>query len=258
MGRDRESRLSRIRQSGTVRSHQPSACTIARRFLPIKAVLFDADGVIQRPAPERQERFRALLGPKEKHLDEFMAELWAAEGPTLAGNEDFAAALSRVLDRWRCEGSLEEALQAWAMLAVETAIVETIARLRLAGTRCYLASNQEAHRARYMSETLGYASTFDGEFYSCHMGVAKPDPAYFRSVLMEIQLSGDNVLFLDDPRGQRGRGARSGPACRGVHGREWTRQPPPHVPLVRHRRSMRSPLPHPACGDAYASPAPPA
>ena len=166
--------------------------------MDIEAVLFDADGVIQRPAPARQQKLRALLGPRENHLDDFMADLWAAEHPALTGQADFASALSRVLDRWKCRGSVEDALQAWTMVAVEAAIVDTIKGLRQTGIRCYLGTNQESHRAHYMSDALGYASLFDGEFYSCYMGLMKPDPEYFRSVLNEVQLPANRVLFLDD------------------------------------------------------------
>jgi putative hydrolase of the HAD superfamily len=49
-----------------------------------------------------------------------------------------------------------------------------------------------------MSETLGYGDLFDAEFYSCHLGVAKPDGSYFERILDTLGLDADRVLFLDD------------------------------------------------------------
>ena len=61
-----------------------------------------------------------------------------------------------------------------------------------------IASSQEAHRANYMSTTLGYRHLFDHEFYSCDLGFVKPDKEYFRSVLNRLGLEPSTILFLDD------------------------------------------------------------
>jgi putative hydrolase of the HAD superfamily len=73
-----------------------------------------------------------------------------------------------------------------------------IASLRASGHGCYLASNQEAYRATYMSETLRYRTVFDGEFYSCTIGYVKPAPAYFRAILDATALRAEETLFIDD------------------------------------------------------------
>jgi hypothetical protein len=49
-----------------------------------------------------------------------------------------------------------------------------------------------------MSEILGYKEAFDREFYSCDVGLAKPDLEYFRSILRELGIPPENVLFIDD------------------------------------------------------------
>ena len=49
-----------------------------------------------------------------------------------------------------------------------------------------------------MSEELGYANIFDGEFYSCRVGHKKPDIEYFETVLDAIALTRERVLFIDD------------------------------------------------------------
>ena len=72
------------------------------------------------------------------------------------------------------------------------------AELRQAGVCCALATNQNAHRARYMSDELGYARAFDHAFYSCDIGFTKPDPRFFQAVLDVLPYPPDHVLFIDD------------------------------------------------------------
>ena len=56
----------------------------------ITTILFDADGVLQRPNPQRRARWIEVLGP-DKSVDDFLHELFAAEAPALAGRGSFTA-----------------------------------------------------------------------------------------------------------------------------------------------------------------------
>jgi len=165
--------------------------------MSIDAILFDADGVIQKPSKERRRAWRDLLG-SDRNLDKFLADIFEAEPPALEGQSNFIEALSDILSRWKCRGTLTDALAAWTMIEVDAEIAGTIRTLRRSGVRCYLATNQESHRACYMSSTLGYRDLFDEQFYSCRLGVMKPAVAYFYAILKELDVRPRNVLFLDD------------------------------------------------------------
>ena len=54
-------------------------------------------------------------------------------------------------------------------------VMRIVLSLQHAGVLCHIASNQQASRARHMSEVLNYRTLFTREFYSCALGVAKPD-----------------------------------------------------------------------------------
>ncbi|MGQ4806875.1 hypothetical protein NKDENANG_00212 [Candidatus Entotheonellaceae bacterium PAL068K] len=84
------------------------------------------------------------------------------------------------------------------MIKVDSEITDTIRTLRRSDVGCHLATDQERHKARCMSEVLGYSNLFDKEFYSCHIGLMKPDDAYFRTILNNIKLPPNQVLFVDD------------------------------------------------------------
>lgn len=102
------------------------------------------------------------------------------------------------LSRWNCRGTLAEALDAWTMIEVDHGIADAIGAVRQMCLRCYLATNQEAIGADDMSRTLGYVKLFDGEFYFCRMGVAKPDVGYFQRIVDELRVEPDSLLLLDD------------------------------------------------------------
>jgi putative hydrolase of the HAD superfamily len=163
----------------------------------IEAVLFDADGVIQRPAGKRRSKLGEVLG-SSRNVDEFLTDIFAVELTALEGQSDFTKVLSNLLSEWKCPGTLGDFLDAWTMIEVAPEIADTVRTLKRVGVACYLATNQEPYRARYMSEALGYGDLFDREFYSCRIGVKKPDGAYFRTILKVIGVPPRRVLFLDD------------------------------------------------------------
>jgi len=84
----------------------------------IEAVLFDADGVIQRPAQGRSRAWADLLG-RTADVDKLVADVFAAEAMALDGRSSFIEALSQILTRWNCRGTLDEVLRAWTMLDVD-------------------------------------------------------------------------------------------------------------------------------------------
>ena len=165
--------------------------------MSIAVVLFDADGVIQRTAGGWRERFASMLDDAT-HLDAFVAEIFASERPCLTGAVDFPTQLGEVLRRWNSRTTVEQALTVWTNIEVDQRVVDLIRALRRSGVTCCLASNQQTHRAGYMSGELGYRSLFDREFYSCRIGHAKPDAAYFERILEELRLEPAQALFIDD------------------------------------------------------------
>ena len=166
--------------------------------MTIKAVLFDADGVVQQQTLTLHSVLTDVLGAPRRSVDEMYRDIWDAEGLALTGHADYAEALSAVLEKWGMPGRLQDLIDASMSIRVDHEIVGIIQRLRKAGALCCLASNQMTYRARYMSEKLGYAGIFDREFYSCHIGYKKPDPAYFTAILGELCLQPTQVLFIDD------------------------------------------------------------
>ena len=164
----------------------------------VAAVLWDADGVLQRLPAGWEASMRPVVGHLVDDVEGFLAEAFAAERPALTGDARWLDVLPGLLDKWGIAHAHDDALRVW--LTIEP-VLETrgiVERLRGAGVRCYLATNQDEHRGQHMHTTLGYVELFDGCFYSYELRVAKPDPAYFRAILGRLDLTGEQVLFVDD------------------------------------------------------------
>lgn len=166
--------------------------------MPVRVVLWDADGVLQHLPEGWEASMRPVVGHLVDDVEEFLAEAFAAERPALIGDARWLEVLPVLLERWGIADSHDDALRVWLTIEPVAETRELVTTLRDAGVRCYLATNQDEHRARHMHESLGYADLFDDTFYSYEMRVAKPDPAYFRAVLERLGLPAAEVLFIDD------------------------------------------------------------
>ena len=163
----------------------------------IDTVLFDADGVIQKVSPGWRETLARFCGDSDR-VGEFLSDVFAAEGPCLTGHHDFADALSQVLIDWNSDAPVAEVMKIWSAIDVDQAMLALVKQLRTNGLQVGLASNQHAQRAAYMTNELGYAQVFEHLFYSCELGLAKPDQAYFTEILKRLDVDGGRVLFIDD------------------------------------------------------------
>ena len=162
-----------------------------------QVVLFDADGVVQQTPPGWEAELHATLGSPPQ-ADQLLLDLFTAELPALAGDEDFAEVVREVLARWGLADRTEDVLAFWTRLELDEDVTALIRELRAAGAACYLATNQHELRRAYMSTSLGYDELLDGQLYSCDLGVAKPDPAYFTAALQRIGCPAGSALFIDD------------------------------------------------------------
>jgi putative hydrolase of the HAD superfamily len=164
----------------------------------ITTVLFDADGVLQDPIERWRPAFEKTFALASDVLDAFVQSIVAIDLDHLTRGDGFPNELNATLHKWNLAGRSAEVLQIINAIRVDRDIVKIVRDLRVRGIRCHLATNQQSHRARHMSEVLGYRYLFDREFYSCKIGIAKPDIKFFKFVLSELDIAPSSVLFIDD------------------------------------------------------------
>jgi HAD superfamily hydrolase (TIGR01509 family) len=168
----------------------------AMPHVEIDTVLFDADGVIQRPTIDWRGTLAGFVPAGA--ADEFVLDLMVSEQPSIAGKGDFREAVGEVLARWSATASVDEVLQLWHRFEADPVVIGWIQELRAAGVGCHLATNQQSYRRAIMSDERHYGDWFDRSFYSCDLGLAKPDPAYFKAILSTVDRPPATTLFIDD------------------------------------------------------------
>jgi putative hydrolase of the HAD superfamily len=167
--------------------------------VPIEVILIDADGVIQYAPEDWSCAFaRCLSSEDPAQARKFTADIYAAETACLSQVGGFDEALNDVLRTWDRMAQKPLVLEAMMSIRKHHEVLQLISAIRAGGTRCYVASNQQTQRAEFMSAELGYASMFDGEFYSCNLGAAKPSERYFELALKAAGADAGSTLFIDD------------------------------------------------------------
>ncbi len=164
--------------------------------MSVKAVIFDADGVLIFPW-----RFAEHLSREHQITQEAMQAFWQGKFlDCILGKADLKAVLPPYLKEGGWQGSAEEFMQLWFSVedAVDARVLDTVKRLRNAGFVCCLASNQEPYRAEYIREVMGLAAEFDRLFFSCEIGAKKPDARFYEAVEAALGLSGEQIAFWDD------------------------------------------------------------
>ena len=64
----------------------------------------------------------------------------------------------------------------------------------------YIASNYPVW-IEELRATFGLDRYFEGVYASCHLGLRKPDPAFFSAILDDLDLPAGRCLFIDDRAG---------------------------------------------------------
>ena len=77
----------------------------------IKAVLFDADGVLQETAASFFTDIKSLASVER--ADDFLEQVFATEGPALIGQSNFREDLHTLLKQLQAEDSVDEVLAMW-------------------------------------------------------------------------------------------------------------------------------------------------
>jgi putative hydrolase of the HAD superfamily len=196
--------------------------------MPIKALMVDVDGVLVDGRPEDGRHWQTSveedLGFTSDALQErFFAPHWERIVLGRAGlMEHLTPALEAIAPHVDPAAFVSYWFARDARLVAP--LLQELAFVRAAGTRVYLATNQEHLRAAHLMRTLGLAEHVDGIFYSARLGAKKPDLEFFAKVQAAVGLCGDELLLLDDSR-RNVEGAMTA-GWRALH---WTRHSSPRA-----------------------------
>ena len=77
---------------------------------------------------------------------------------------------------------------------------EVLSWIKSTSARSVMATNNERHRTKFIAQTMGFQDHMHHIFASGHLGVAKPDSAYFAAIEDWSGHSGADILLVDDLR----------------------------------------------------------
>lgn len=171
-----------------------------------RSVLFDVDGVLihgYHHRPELQRRWdanlQADLGIHPQSLKQaFFHDVFMKK--VIIGQMNLVDALDRVLPGLGYRGSTMTFVDYWfdhdSQLNAE--LVDIARRLKTAGARVYIATNQEHLRARHLWHALRLGEVFEDMFYAARLGVMKPNPEFFAKVDRRLGPQAEPPLLFDD------------------------------------------------------------
>jgi putative hydrolase of the HAD superfamily len=164
----------------------------------IKAILFDADGVVLK-ARERffSERLAEKQGvPVAEVLPFFKTDMRLA----FTNKADIKKSLEEYLPKWGWTGSVDDFLEHWFSEESprDEEVIQYVDSLRASGIKCYLATDREPNWSQYLVDRVQLKDHFDGFFFSYDIGYEKHTLEYFQEVIARLALSPEEIQYWDD------------------------------------------------------------
>jgi len=163
----------------------------------IKAVIFDADGVIIHRTKYFSKHLHDEFGiPTEKILAFFEGEFLDC----LVGKKDLKKILPKYLKEWGLGKSVEGLLEYWfnKEKELDQELIDYISELKNNKIFVYIGTNNEKYRTEHIRSEIGLEKIFHKVYGSGDIGYKKPDHNFFKHILNEEKLEKREVLFWDD------------------------------------------------------------
>jgi FMN phosphatase YigB (HAD superfamily) len=172
----------------------------------IKNIIFDLGGVIINLDIQRTiAEFNRISGlPFEKiYTQAEQTDIFDKFDKGLISDFDFFANLRKEL---RFQGKDEDLLKAWnaMLLDVPSQRLDMLIGLKLNYKTFLLSNTNETHVAAFERDLYrqhgirNFNDYFEDVYYSCRMGMRKPDAEIFKKVIEDHKLDPAETIFIDD------------------------------------------------------------
>ncbi len=164
----------------------------------IKAILFDADGVIiNKPKLFSQYLMEEYNVPPDSILSFFENEFQLS----VVNQADLKVIIEPYIKKWNWPKSVDELLEYWFKKEhyVDQRIVDLVTALKSRNILCVATSNQEKYRSSYIKNEMEFNKFLDAVYTSSDLGVKKPQPEFWQAIYDKIQpMAKSEILVLDD------------------------------------------------------------
>lgn len=150
-----------------------------------QAILFDADGVLTRPKELFFNIYARYRGLDPAPFQDFFNEQFPA---ARVGQADLKTLLLANNDLWQWQGEIDDLLTLWfeSENKRNEPLLELVHTIRASGIPCFIATNQEKHRAMYF-KNIAFKQEFDDYFFSADLGFEKPELQFFEHIIDHLQ-----------------------------------------------------------------------
>ena len=169
----------------------------------IKVLLFDIDGVlirIQKYFSKVLEERGYIKAPEE--LDKY----YGSDHDCTSGKADPLIEVQKYLLGFGWEKTAKDYFDEqfmYEMQYLDIEMLEKIRNLRRMNITCFLATDQNHYRKRFLLSHLGLENEFDGWFVSSELGYRKIENGFWEFALSSLFQNGivshaNDILFIDD------------------------------------------------------------
>ncbi len=165
----------------------------------IKNVVFDIGNVVVRWAPLEIVRltFGNVESPEEKVKSIFQSETWLDLNKGIISESEAKLQYQRLLgfSEFDCERLFYYVKQTQILIYGS---VELIRRVKAAGYRVFALTDNVHEIVSYLKETYTFWNLFEGATVSAEVGLLKPQPDIYQSLLTQHSLEATQTVFIDD------------------------------------------------------------
>lgn len=167
-------------------------------------ILFDVDGVLIRLPHYFSEE---LENKGYKNVVESLNPFFnGANYLCLEGKADTEKIIMPFLKKFGWKGTAKSHLKQQFQFEshyLDKNFISLIKRLRKDGVVCYLCTDQEKNRAKFLLNEMNFKNIFDGHFTSCYIGYRKYHDKFWNHVLKRLKkefpnIKNNEVVFFDD------------------------------------------------------------
>ena len=169
----------------------------------LQAVIFDYGAVLcHLPTAEQLDEFSSVA---RLARDEFWTLYLATRAPYDRGSLDargywkyFGEQAGRKYSDAEITRLSELDISVW--LSMNDAMLELAREVRNAGITTAILSNMPADLMHVIRREADWIGLFDKHFFSCEIGVVKPEPGIYQHVVNSLQVAPQSAMLIDDNR----------------------------------------------------------
>lgn len=167
----------------------------------IRALIFDYGGVISKPQDlDAFQEMLLMLGTDENNFIEiYYAHRKNYDNGQLSGQaywrqilQDFGLEAHESL----VNNLIQADVKSWT--EIDASMVRFITATRAKVEKLAIISNMIRDTLAYIQSHFEWLDMFDGQIYSCEIGINKPDSRIFEYCLNSLEVSAHECLFVDD------------------------------------------------------------